>query len=412
MKYKYGYLEIKAKIPQHPTSTALWLSGKTSENTNAFAEIDILENFYNTDNNDKVILTNIHSWDNDTTQRRSLDDFSAERKKATKVDENLTMGYHTYAFEWNENEMKFYLDGNCYYTYSITDGVLGKKPNGFDNADTFRQLMDLKLSSTMGLGNYGPIWTVGDSEKTELLIDYVRLYQKSDDKGELYVNGVKKNTNQKLIAFTFDDGPNSELQGFTDLFKQNDAKATYFLIGQNINDNHKTVLKNAVDSGMELGNHSYTHTRMTTVSSADEIVSDFQKCNDRVKSLIGYDIKIARLPNLDANDTVYKAVKQLGMPCFHSVYTYGRTQSVQDWDSNFSTEDICDAIRRTYYDGAIYCCHVTGRTLAAMKILLPELAAEGYKFVTVSELMKSRGYNISDLPLNVQIRDAGLNSVK
>lgn len=413
MKYKYGYLEIRAKIPEHPTATAFWLGcEKYSSTTDASTEVDILETITTDEDNDRKILTNIHSWDSDDSQKRSLDNFPTEKNDATEVNDTLTSGYHTYAYEWNENEMKFYLDGKCYYMYSITSGVMSKKPNGKDNTDTFRQAMDLRLSSTMGLGNYGPIWSVGDADKTELLIDYVRLYQKADDKGELYIKGNKKNTNQKLIAFTFDDGPNGNIQGFTDLFKANDAAATYFLIGQNIEDGHKNALANAVDNGMELGNHSYTHTRMTTLSSASEIVSDFKKCNDRVKSLIGYDIKIARLPNLAANDTVYEAMKQLGMPCFHSVYTYGKTMSVQDWDPGFTAEQICGAIRNTYYDGAIYCCHMTDRTLAAMKILLPELAAQGYRFVTVSEIMRSRGYKISDLPLDTQIRDAGLDTIK
>lgn len=408
MKFKYGYLEIRAKLPQHPTATAFWSGGDKSSITKASMELDLLETISNTADNDKTILTNIHSWDSDTTQKQSLDNYSAEKQDATEYCETLPTEFHTYAFEWDENEINFYLDGNCYYSFDINKSVLSKKPNGDGNADTFRQAIDLRLSSTMGLGYYGPIWTVGDPEKTELLIDYVRLYQKPSDGGELIVKGKKQNINEKLIAFTFDDGPNGYLSSFTKLFSDNDAAATFFLIGNNINDSYKSALENAVACGMELGNHSNTHTRMTTLTSSAEIAADFRACNEKVKNLIGYDMKIARLPNLAGNATVYEAMRELGLPCFHSVYTYGKTQSVQDWDGSFTPEQIYQAIKKTYYDGAIYCCHVTDRTLEAMKRLLPELAQEGYRFVTVSELMKSRGYEISDLPFDCQIMDAAL----
>lgn len=192
MSYKYGYLEIKAKLPVHPNAVAFWLGSTTSPQTKAFTELDMIETIYGTYNNDEVCLTNIHSWDDDREQKRSLDDYPTEKDKATKIDMTLSKEFHTYGFEWTPDVMKFYMDGNCYYSYSITDGVMCKKPNGDDNVDTFRQPMDLRLSSTMGLGFYGPIWSVGEPDKTVLLIDYVRLFQIDDGESELYINGKKK----------------------------------------------------------------------------------------------------------------------------------------------------------------------------------------------------------------------------
>ncbi len=190
MGYKYGYLEICAKLPGHPNAVAFWLGSEISDITNAFTELDIFETISASDDNDCKALTNIHSWDQEPSQKNSLDNYPDEKKKATKYCETLSKEFHIYGYEWNENVMNFYLDGECYYSFDINNSVLSKKPNGKDNTDTFRQPMrDLRLSSTMGLGFYGPIWSVGDPEKAELFIDYVRLYQRPEDNGELYING-------------------------------------------------------------------------------------------------------------------------------------------------------------------------------------------------------------------------------
>ena len=190
MGYKYGYLEICAKLPCHPNAVAFWLGTNRSSITHAGMELDIVETISNSDDNDCIAITNIHSWDEDISQKRSLDNFPDEKKKAIKRCETLSKEFHTYGYEWNKDIMNFYLDGECYYSFDINNSVLSKKPNGDDNTDTFRQpLTDLRLSSTMALGFYGPIWTVGEPERAELLIDYVRLYQNPDDNGELYING-------------------------------------------------------------------------------------------------------------------------------------------------------------------------------------------------------------------------------
>lgn len=62
---------------------------------------------------------------------------------------------------------------------------------------------------------------------------------------------------QKLIALTFDDGPNTTVTTqILDLLEENDAKGTFFLIGQNINSVSEASVKRAYDMGCEIANHS------------------------------------------------------------------------------------------------------------------------------------------------------------
>ncbi len=78
----------------------------------------------------------------------------------------------------------------------------------------------------------------------------------------------------KLLALAFDDGPNTTAtNAVLDVLEQYNAKATFFVIGTNINDETAKSVKQAYDMGMEIANHSKTHNSMTEMTP-DEIKAE------------------------------------------------------------------------------------------------------------------------------------------
>ena len=76
-------------------------------------------------------------------------------------------------------------------------------------------------------------------------------------------------TQEKLIALTFDDGPNGECTGkLLDALKEHDARATFFLVGTNIERN-KELVQRMIDEGHEVGSHSWSHQDMITLSESE-----------------------------------------------------------------------------------------------------------------------------------------------
>lgn len=212
-----------------------------------------------------------------------------------------------------------------------------------------------------------------------------------------YVKSKVETEGKKLVAFALDDAPNSITQDLIDVFYDNGVHATFFIVGKNATLAYKQTLNNAIDAGMELGNHSYTHTNFTKGSTQSEIMNDFIKCQDRVKEYTNYTMKIARLPELAGNDTVYSALSELSLPMISATqYT-----NIHDYRSDFTSDDFILNVNNSVRDGVIYCCHNVPNTLEALKTLIPELKAKGFAMVTVSEMFEAKGLT---MPLGAQIR--------
>lgn len=91
----------------------------------------------------------------------------------------------------------------------------------------------------------------------------------------------------KVIALTFDDGPNTTTTNeILDVLEEYDARATFFLIGNNINDESAVSVKRAYDMGCEIGNHSKSHSNMPDLT-AEEISAEIDYVEDYVFEITG-----------------------------------------------------------------------------------------------------------------------------
>ena len=157
--WKYGYIEIRAKIPTGQGSwPAIWMMG-IEKWWPACGEIDIMENI---GKEPDIIHATVH-WKSLATGKHKM---SGGWVKAPKVYE----GFHVYSVDWNKDRIIFYIDGKKYFSYTITDDAGGAGEN-----NAFRKPFYLLLNLALG-GNW-PGKLNPQILPLKYYIDYVRIYQ-------------------------------------------------------------------------------------------------------------------------------------------------------------------------------------------------------------------------------------------
>lgn len=196
---------------------------------------------------------------------------------------------------------------------------------------------------------------------------------------------VRAAKGDKLVALTFDDGPNKTYtKQLLDGLKETDAKVTFFMVGNAVSSN-LSLVKRAYDEGHEIANHSYSHPSLSSLSYSgvqSQITSTSSALNKACGSGTSY---IVRPPYGSANSTVLSAI---GAPAIlWSVDT-------NDWKVKNSTK-VYNSIVNNASDGAIILCHdIHSTTIPGALSAIKTLEARGYEFVTVSELFRRRGVSM------------------
>ena len=191
--------------------------------------------------------------------------------------------------------------------------------------------------------------------------------------------------NQKLIALTFDDGPTSTTNQVLDVLEKYNVKATFFLIGQNVNQNTVNTMKRQVNMGCELASHSYTHEDMSRMS-AGQVKDQQQKTAQAIKNAVGYDVKFFRPPYISVSNTMYE---NIDVP-----FIQGTMHN--DWVDSTSASQRVQSVLSGAKDGQIILLHDfqgNSKTVEALPQIIEGLQKQGYTFVTVSELFEKKGVN-------------------
>lgn len=194
---------------------------------------------------------------------------------------------------------------------------------------------------------------------------------------------VSANENDKLIALTFDDGPCVEYTlEILDILKEHNARATFFVIGENANE-HPDVVEKIAQSGSEIGNHTWSHAWLDLLSE-DEIREEFKKTHNLITSITGKSPKIFRAPGGRINEKVLSVADEFS---YTSVLW---SKDTRDWEKT-SVESVVSLALDSVKDGDIILFHDYNRknspTPRALRAILPKLLNNGYKTVTVSELL-------------------------
>ncbi len=202
--------------------------------------------------------------------------------------------------------------------------------------------------------------------------------------GEELINKRQIDPTKPMVALTYDDGPNATTTNkILDILEKNNAVATFFELG-NLVERYPDVVKREEALGCEVGNHSYAHKNLNTLSKA-QIQADMQKSENAFINAIGHKTKLFRPPYGNANATVRATIEY---PLINwDVDTL-------DWKSRNADKVIAHIRSFQNLDGNIILMHsIYNSTVKATEVIVPELISKGYQLVTVSELARYKGFD-------------------
>lgn len=189
----------------------------------------------------------------------------------------------------------------------------------------------------------------------------------------------------KCIALTFDDGPHPEYTPqILDILDEYGVKATFFVVGENAS-RYPGLVSRVISSGHEVGNHTWSHKGMKELSS-EQISEEIAKTHDFLKTNFDYSPVLFRPPGGGEYKKALEKTEEMG----YKYVLWSWHTDPKDWKSP-SAESIAKAVMDTVGNGDIVLLHdyVSGKssTPAALRQIIPSLLAQGYSFVTVSELL-------------------------
>ena len=294
----------------------------------------------------------------ETGEELSIDDLLKEDKKEefwNKITKLVYLKYPNFiadVISKNDRENVYFLKDNeliiYYYDYEITPSL---------NEDIFLTV------------NYNEI-----KDYLNINVDLDSFYNNED--------GSVINTNKKLVAITFDDGPGPYTNKLLDILNANKAHATFFMLGNNL-EKYRSVVLNVYNSGNEIGYHSYAHTNFKRQDIAT-IKSELDQSNAILKNITGTTFSLIRPPYGSINNEIKEAI---------DVSFILWSVDTEDWRHKDS-EYLLNYVLENIYAGAIILFHdIHATSVDAMTKILPYLYAEGYQVVTVSDLAKN--YNVT-----------------
>ena len=207
-----------------------------------------------------------------------------------------------------------------------------------------------------------------------------------------YTSDTRDSSPQKLCALTFDDGPDVKLTALVlDRLEKYHVVASFFVIGQLINNDTKPVLDRELKLGCEINNHSWDWSGLDILTKA-QVRDAVGKTSLAIEKVTGKAPKFFRPPNLAMNDALYETID---LPFASGVVGF-------DWAGcNTSAEERAQNVLNGMRDGAIILLHdvqpAPHPTPEALDILIPELQKQGYQFVTLSELFARKKIKLMPL---------------
>lgn len=271
-----------------------------------------------------------------------------------------------------------------YFHNPMIDNYINNYLNQFINDNTFvdydyKNINDSEIELTIYIQQHQDkvikktskrflINLMNNSIKTANIEDTVDNYFSS------YQSNIDKK--KKMIALTFDDGPNYNTNRVLNILSKYHIKATFFILGTNIS-GHETIIKKMKELNMEIGNHMYSHKLLTKLKN-NEIEEEI----DKVDTII-YDITKEK-PTLvrPSYGTFNKRICSLiDRPIIlWSIDTL-------DW-KNHNSKLIEKRVMSKISDGDIILMHDIYRATAnSLELIIPKLIEKGYQFVTILELL-------------------------
>lgn len=208
---------------------------------------------------------------------------------------------------------------------------------------------------------------------------YKKQFIKTEKKKK--AKAKNKKNKKKLIALTFDDGPDPDVTPqILKTLKKHEAKATFFML-VNSAEKYPKIAKQVANNGHEIANHTYTHVNLAKVKRS-RIEKELAHAKEKLESITERPVKLFRPPYGEYNQAVVEVA--------HNSEQHIIMWSVdpQDWRHK-NKNKIYQNIMQSSNPGSIVLMHdIHQATADALPKILKDLKEQGYEFVTVSELLK------------------------
>ena len=277
------------------------------------------------------------------------------------INDNIEINYPYFNDNKIDNFINEYLD-----RYKDKNGIIDYD---YDNNDNKYYVVFYKYFFDSNIYSYDLDSFMIDLDSSTISMVYTEVFNYD------IITNKKINSSDKLIALTFDDGPNYNTNKVLDILEENNVPATFFVLGNRIKGN-ENILKRMVSSKMEIGNHTFNHLLLTKYKE-DRVKSEINDTSNLIFEVTGKYPTLFR-PSYGSCNKMIRSVVDTPIIIWDI--------DTLDWKYHNSRR-ISSRVINKVKDGDIVLMHdIYSATANALEIIIPSLKSKGYTFVTVSDL--------------------------
>jgi peptidoglycan-N-acetylglucosamine deacetylase len=262
----------------------------------------------------------------------------------------------------------------------------------------------LYVSATPHDGNRH-VWRTTDE-------DYEEQYETLPSYYVIEARGGPEEDDPKSLAITFDDGPDPEYTPqILDILKQKKVPATFFVVGVNAEE-YPELLRRAYAEGHTIGNHTYSHPNIAALSEP-ATARELSMTQRLIEHAVGHSTTLFRPPyNADSEPQTPSEIAPILRAQNQNYVTVGERVDPRDWQPGVTAAQIVAEVASEKDNGHIILLHDAGgpreATVEALPKIIDTLRAQGYRFVSLPELMGKSRDQIMPLPGASELRLARL----
>jgi peptidoglycan-N-acetylglucosamine deacetylase len=205
----------------------------------------------------------------------------------------------------------------------------------------------------------------------------------SSGQENVFINGP----NKKMVALTFDDGPDTTTtSAIINILEEHKVIGNFFFVGSNV-EKHPEVVRAAYEKGNLISSHSYTHIDLAKLTKG-ELLSQMEKTEKAIEAIIGKRPTMIRPPYGETDELVASVAKEQG----YSIVLW--SIDTLDW-SQKEASNIVKNVMDNVRNGDIILMHSTeeqSETKKALPIIIEELQKENFEIVGLEELLNVKAY--------------------
>ncbi len=281
-----------------------------------------------------------------------------------------------------------------FYNRSLDNSSLLQKPFNFkvlEDVNTPTGTPDF-----IGEGEVLSVITAPEPGKIKIEVDSAEGTVAEEHYLQLPTNYViKKYGNVKnQVVLTFDDGPDpTYTPKILDILQKEKVPAAFFIVGVQA-ENNLPLVKRIYEDGYEIGNHTFTHPNIATVS-AERAVNEIETTRLLIEAITGRSTVLFRAPfNADAEPTTEAELRPVAISKQKNYYTVEESIDPEDWEKGVSADSIYYRVISQYEKDpskGIILFHDAGgnreATVEALPRIIRYFKSHGVKIITIAQLL-------------------------